>query len=404
MKWRVYSFISLVSQIVRIPLFISFVEDVSDLNEYFIITSLSLPIFFLSSEFLLFSSLNFKDLKSTVTMSIILLITFIFVGTNYNSLLYHYLIYSGGILFYSTVIGRLRDSIPFYKILKIECFYQFLITGTSIAVIYNSKSIDLIGLNLITVFSILSICTGIFIIMNHKKSFTSKTSKNRIDYKGNSLIVLIIILFITQIERIIITKFDPSIIAHISLSAAAVLGLRKISFDDSYVFDEMNVSVNQAESILTKLMKRTRVFFYSIGAVLLILNAFIPSIIALIHRLGILSGFKETDFYSSFKISLLYVFSMPSSIVIINYIRRFEVPLSFNLFIPIILTITAEMLFLLNYSKTLTLNYIGLIAITSGFNILLLFSTIFSRYSKLNRGLYLDIIVFISISLLMLWI
>ncbi|MCA3950716.1 hypothetical protein [Vibrio vulnificus] len=331
MNWRVFTFISLLSQALRVPIILSIISNVSYLDNYFVIVAISIPAQFFATEVLLYRGISASyDKGRVLDFSIIVLwmlsLVYFIIHNNCQSTIF-YTIYSLSVVLYGYFNYQLRESFGAVGFLKYDALINFTITIFCVLIIeflpdeYSSYFI----LSMIS-FLYLSFSLACFCYFKYFGiCFYSKISVNQ-SYKGYFYQVLIMIT--TQLERMIIGLIWPTFLGYISIVGAGTNAWRRMTLDDSILFSQIkNGNSNMLALEFLEKYKKSALLFSTLGVILSLIGLFNSDFIFLHVNI------KSDVIASLALLSLIYLTVMPFGIVSINLIRSnefFPQGISFN--------------------------------------------------------------------------
>jgi hypothetical protein len=285
--WRLFAAITFINQIVRVPLLLSLVASLNDLEAYFIISATLIPIQFIANDILQFrSKFNRIDPFEKFGLPIFAFGSLAYVTWHYDFVIgITYLVFAITILLYGASVGHLRDVYSAERVLAIEALYNTCATVMAVTSVLNIQTGTKLGIAVILsqagVAAMVSIVNFFLIWLKHDSvpSFGTHMQHTVDNQGGATSIVLASIMATTQIERLVISVSQPAVLAGITLAGGIAQAWRKVAMDDAIVFERLrHASGDRLFQAMRIELIRARFIFYPPLLCTLIACAFVSDI------------------------------------------------------------------------------------------------------------------------------
>lgn len=412
--WRVFAAITLLNQIVRVPLLLSLVNSAKDLEIYFIISATSIPVQFIAQDILQYRrGTNRLMPYERIGLPLLVCGSIAYVAWhNGFAIACNYLIFSVAILLYGASVGYLREIFTAKRVLAMDALYN---TGTTtIAVILSLFIRDGSKLGQIIILSqagmAIIVCALNFYTIRYKylcKSPEAMPISLSYDSSSATSLVLISIMATTQLERLVIAASQPVVLICISLAAGITQAWRKIGMDDAVVFERLGQLRGKIMyQAMCSELRHARYVFYPPLIFALIASGFIDKIAAWCSLHGVLRSLNYDNFATTIAILCIYLAVMPPAIVMVNTLRQRIFPLHRLGWSALVIAASLELVAAV-FSGLITLHFnlgIFLIILTASLSYPLFLALCPVRLKESFLVLLPDIFIFLLIIIALLWL
>lgn len=388
---RLLILFTFLSQLFRLPLAFLLIDDIDQLNDYFIVFSLCIPIHFLTNEIILYKgfnrlkSINFKNDSFILSCIIITILYFLFFHTY---LLPLFIFYSISILIYNVCQYFVRENINVYTFIKYEFLLNIIVSVFFIFLLLKFN--ENLSFLLIFFISIFNLVVSLFILARLIREKLLNNIPEKQVVEGNYKIH-VNLMIVTQLERLIISSFFPVGLSFIVLVSTFVEAMRRLIYDDSQLFMDIKNKYNRyyEQLIDNKFTLYIKGYFFFIF--------FSVPVYFIIVKFNYWTFFLD-DFNHMpiiYSVFIIYCISSPPGIIVINFIRTGFYPRVKNAYhisiLYIIFYSSVLILIKLELMYFYTIYFLVVIFMSTLLNNIFFYNLCKEYYSKFYKYIYFHI-------------
>ncbi len=322
--WRHYTVISILMQMGRIPIAMALVSKIESLNIYFVVMASSLPVQFLSAEFISYRGTHsLKARPALIAIMALMLASVAFLYLKHGIAPSAYLaIYSASLLLMASASSEIRQHHGATAFIKSDAILNTSLSFLTISTILLSDESFVSEL----ILSATIICNTIYwaIARNGKENTMADSPAFTCNGSGllsQSFYFQIALMATTQLERLFIGYRSPAFLGLIAIAGALSQVWRRMTLDDAIVFEKLRNLDKPWEQLSNTTAHYLAWSILATGGL-----ALSAGLIPYLHQLELLSfsSTRSLDVHHIQDIALisgLYISSLPCGIVAINILR-----------------------------------------------------------------------------------
>ncbi len=325
--YRVKAGFSILLQMLRIPLAVALVDEVSALHDYFIVTAAAIPFQFIASEFLLYRGLSWQ--RPGITEGSCLLIAvcsmLVFMSGHDDASTLSLLIFATGLIANAVGLQRIRNVRGASTQVSFELGAVTFITLLTIPIALHAPSawvsVGLLGVQ--------ALAGGLIWLASRSSSTIPSPSPQHVDglpnqvgaWADRSFLFITLLMGASYMERMYLSLIQPSLLGSISLAAAAAQVWRRLTLDDALLFE----SLKRSPHPLSTADEARRTYLHhawlpvGVMSALCLVLWLAPGLTEWME--GFMPAAKMRLAVDALAIANLYIASLPAAVPVLNLIR-----------------------------------------------------------------------------------
>lgn len=321
--YRIKAGLTILLQLLRIPLVVILAPDVDALNGYFIVIAASIPFQFVASEFLLFRPLSLPHarLPEAVCAGIALFSILSFQSSGHaSSDVFLYLAFAIGVMFNAIGLRRLRSRHGASVQIGYELASALVLTVGVIlmAALLHTKRLSS-GLLMLQA----AVGLGVWLLSlgaapGREDSSAQQPQESKLD---RSFVYILMLMGSTYVERLYLGWVSPALLGSISLAGATTQVWRRLTLDDALLFEALRNSKAPVEVVIQARHAYRHRAHWPVALLSCACLAISLARDALISLMPMISPAKFLLFAHALALTNIYLASLPAAIPALNAIR-----------------------------------------------------------------------------------